>query len=125
MWLVWLVPKAAGLLGKITPLARQIGKLCLNSEVAYLRGQALAFLCFPKVLLRDTHGSTTKSRAPAGRGMRAAATTTDRRGAGLYPPPLGRATLTGARRSCMRAGTSSRLGRCRPPTPSRLGPGET
>jgi hypothetical protein len=38
-----------------------------------------------------------QSRAPAGRAMRAAATTTDRRGAGLYRPRLGRATLTVAR----------------------------
>jgi hypothetical protein len=40
------------------------------------------------------------SRTPAGRGMRAAATTTDRRRAGLYRPRLV-ATLTGARRSCL------------------------
>jgi hypothetical protein len=60
MRLVWPVPKAAGLLGKITPLARQIGKLRLNGEVAYLRGHALAFLCFPKVLFRGTHGSATR-----------------------------------------------------------------
>jgi hypothetical protein len=54
MRLVWPMPKAAGLLNKITPLARQIGKFCLNSEVTYLRGHALAFLCFPKVLFRGT-----------------------------------------------------------------------